>query len=106
MSDRDKNLPAHHVVKGDPQLNGPFLDDINAALDEQRRMNIAVSEVPDFDSLEELEEFKAYCAAVAAEQGEETDLVLLTESEPAPVTEATEVEAKQGLLSGIFGSKE
>lgn len=27
---RDKNLPAHHVDKGDPKLNGPFLDDIRA----------------------------------------------------------------------------
>lgn len=27
---RDKNLPAHFVEKGDPQINGPFLDDIRA----------------------------------------------------------------------------
>jgi len=73
MSVRDKNLPAHHVEKGDSQLNGPFLDDINAALDEQRRANInEVSEIPDFDSLEELEEFKKLAEL------SEADLVLLT----------------------------
>lgn len=30
---RDKNLPAHHVEKGDSRIDGPYLDDINAARD-------------------------------------------------------------------------
>lgn len=30
---RDKNLPVHSVVKGDSKIDGPYLDDINAARD-------------------------------------------------------------------------
>lgn len=33
----DKNLPAHHVVKGDPRINGPYLDDIRAEQEDARR---------------------------------------------------------------------
>lgn len=48
---RDKNLPAHHVDKGDPRVNGPFLDDVRE--DQLRAYREVKKKVDSGPSLEE-----------------------------------------------------
>jgi hypothetical protein len=77
-------LAAHTVFKGNPQIDGPYLDDvIEAQVDARRRADDAVAEI----QRKKVEEQQAYLESLKAQEETEPEAEEVTEEEPESETE-------------------